>query len=272
MSVDPRFSRLVALGLGPVLLVQARRLRREIPTLPDAASPWQGAIDGPDPVRILVLGDSTAAGVGVATQSDALPGNLARAILENWGRGSTWNAVGKSGATARDIIELYLDEASEEEYDLIFVSIGANDALVGRPRSAFRLDVRKILRRLRATSPNALILMSSLPAFFQFSSLPNPLRWALYLHSNSLELAARRVADGEPGVIMSPPPPPYTEGFFASDLFHPSAAGYRDWVEFALSDSGLIAAASAAGAAAFASGAEAGGGEPPADGPAARLR
>jgi hypothetical protein len=39
---------------------------------------------------------------------------------------------------------------------------------------------------------------------------------------------------------MSPPPPPYTDGFFASDEFHPSATGYRDWVEFALEDSGLI--------------------------------
>ena len=35
---------------------------------------------------------------------------------------------------------------------------------------------------------------------------------------------------------MSPPPPPYTEGFFATDLFHPSAIGYRDWARFAVED------------------------------------
>ena len=38
---------------------------------------------------------------------------------------------------------------------------------------------------------------------------------------------------------MSPPPPPYTEGFFASDDFHPSALGYRDWAEFAVDDAEL---------------------------------
>ena len=78
--------------------------------------------------------------------------------------------------------------------------------------------------------------MSSLPAFFRFELLPNPLRWNLCLHSTSLEDAARAIAATMPGVHMSPPPPPYTEGFFATDLFHPSALGYRDWARFAIED------------------------------------
>jgi lysophospholipase L1-like esterase len=240
MPVDPRLSRQVALLLSPALLVQARTMRRVIPRLPDAGGDWHGGIDGPDPLRILVLGDSTAAGVGAETQDDALPGNLARTLHEHWGRGSTWNAIGENGATARDIIERFLAGATRERYDLVFLSIGANDALHIRSRGAFARDVRTILRALRSVSPDALILVSSLPAFFRFRSLPNPLRWVLYLHSSSLEAAARRVVANEPAVIMSPPPPPYTDGFFASDEFHPSATGYRDWVEFALEDSGLI--------------------------------
>jgi hypothetical protein len=39
---------------------------------------------------------------------------------------------------------------------------------------------------------------------------------------------------------MSPPPPPYTEGFFASDEFHPSAIGYRDWADFAVEDASSV--------------------------------
>lgn len=249
MPVHPRssrptrlshLSRQVALLLAPVLLVQARRMRRAIPRLPDAGGDWHGTIEGPDPLRILVLGDSTAAGVGADTQDDALPGHLARSLHEHWGRGSTWNAIGENGATARDIVDRYLAEATRESYDLVFLSIGANDALGLRSRGAFARDVRTILRALRAASPEALILVSSLPAFFRFEALPNPLRAVLYLHSSSLEAAARRLVAQEPAVIMSPPPPPYTEGFFASDRFHPSASGYRDWVEFALADSGLV--------------------------------
>ncbi|MCU1551609.1 MAG: hypothetical protein JWR36_2169 [Glaciihabitans sp.] len=226
--------------LGPVLLAQGRRMRRIIPRLPDAAQPWSGAIAGDDAIRILVLGDSTAAGVGADTQEDALPGNLARALSSEWERGVVWRAIGENGATAEDIVLRFLDEASHESYDVIFLTIGANDALTLRSRGAFRRDFRTILRRLRSVNPKALILVSSLPAFFRFEALPNPLRWALYLHSQSLESAARKFARSEPGVIMSPPPPPYTPGFFASDLFHPSAQGYSDWVDFALTEAKLI--------------------------------
>jgi lysophospholipase L1-like esterase len=240
MPVDPRYSRLVAIALGPVLLPQARHTRRSIPRLPDAAPPWSGTIAGDNPVSILVLGDSTAAGVGAQTQDEALPGNLARTLASAWERGATWRAIGENGATSRDIVRRYLGAATEHSYDIVFVTIGANDALGLRSRRAFRRDFLAILRRLRSVSPRALILVSCLPGFSQFEALPNPLRWVLNLHARSIEDAARAFVRGEPGVLMSPPAPVYAEGFFASDRFHPSSQGYREWVEFALTDAKLL--------------------------------
>ena len=231
-----RLSRLVMVPLSPALLVQARRLKRDTPRLADAALPWSGTLAGPDPIRLLVLGDSTVAGVGVPSQQEALPGNLARLLSAHSGRGVTWDAVGRNGATSRDLLTTFIRPATRQSYDLVFVSIGANDALTIRSRAAFVRDLREVLARLRAASPDAVLLMSSLPAFFRFVLLPNPLRWNLYLHSRSLEAGARAVVSSLPGAFMSPPPPPYTEGFFASDLFHPSAVGYRDWAEFAFAD------------------------------------
>ena len=234
MSALRRLSRVAMIPPAPVLVAQARRLRRDTPRLPDAAQPWQGTVDGPDPIRLLVLGDSTAAGVGADTQDDALPGNLARELAQRTGRGVAWRAVGRNGATTRDIVTDYLDDATGAEYDIAFLTVGANDALGLRPRWAFGRDLRTIIARLRAVSP--LVLMSSLPAFSRFELLPNPLRWNLYLHSQSLEDEARASVAGTEGAHISPPPPPYTEGFFATDLFHPSASGYRDWARFAVDD------------------------------------
>ena len=234
MSALRRLSRVAMIPPAPVLVAQARRLRRDTPRLPDAAQPWQGTVDGPDPIRLLVLGDSTAAGAGADTQDDALPGNLARELAQRTGRGVAWRAVGRNGATTRDIVTDYLDDATGAEYDIAFLTVGANDALGLRPRWAFGRDLRTIIARLRAVSP--LVLMSSLPAFSRFELLPNPLRWNLYLHSQSLEDEARAIVAGTEGAHISPPPPPYTEGFFATDLFHPSASGYRDWARFAVDD------------------------------------
>jgi lysophospholipase L1-like esterase len=230
------------LPVAPVLVVQGRRLRRDTPRLADAAGPWSGTLDGPPsaagtaPLRLLVLGDSTAAGVGVDSQHDALPGNLARSLSAHYGRGVRWTAVGQNGATARDLLERFMPAATADSYDVVFLTIGANDALGIRSRAAFGRDIRSLLSRIRAASPDAVILMSSLPAFFRFVLLPNPLRYNLYLHSQSLEAEARAIVAATAGAYMSPPPPPYTEGFFATDLFHPSATGYRDWADFAVGD------------------------------------
>ena len=231
-----RMSRVAMIPVAPVVYAQGRRLRRDTPILPDAARPWAGSVAGPDPLRLLVLGDSTAAGVGADTQHDALPGNLARELSARWGRGVTWRSVGEAGATSRDLLERFIGDATSEPSDFVFLTVGANDALGIRSRAAFGRDIRSLLTRLREANPDATIMMSSLPAFFRFELLPQPLKRALYRHSSSLEAEARRVASTVPDVTMCPPPPPYTEGFFASDLFHPSANGYRDWARFAIDD------------------------------------
>jgi len=241
-QIDPHLlSRVAMVPVAPVLFAQGKRLRRTTPLLPDAALPWSGRFDsrtstGQPALRLLVLGDSTAAGVGAQTQNEALPGNLARELGTRWGMDVAWIAMGANGATAHDLVERFLGPATAEPYDFVFLTIGANDALGIRSRRAFGRDLRVILSALRTASPDATIMMSSLPAFFRFVLLPNPLRFNLYLHSQNLEREARHVVADYPGVIMSPPPPPYTEGFFATDLFHPSASGYRDWAEFAVND------------------------------------
>lgn len=225
---------MVAIPLAPVLIAQARDLRRTIPRLPDAAAPWSGELPGPRPVRLLVLGDSTASGVGADTQAEALPGNLARAIRRRFDRGTTWESIGRNGATARDIITDYLDEAEGRVYDLVFLTIGANDALALRSRRAFSRDVTEIVDRMRASSPSALVLVSLMPRFDRFASLRNPVRWNLALHAASLDDGARRAVASRFGVFSIPKPDPYTPEFWASDGFHPSAEGYRQWVDFAL--------------------------------------
>ncbi|MGV8969926.1 MAG: SGNH/GDSL hydrolase family protein [Microbacteriaceae bacterium] len=247
MSAVHRLSRLAVVPVAPVIYAQGKKLRRDTPRLPDAALPWTGYVatrsgiagfspGNSAPLRLLVLGDSTAAGVGADTQDSALPGNLARELSARWDRDISWRAIGENGATARDLLERFLEAATAEPFDFIFLTVGANDALGLRSRSAFGADIRQILARLRRVNPTSTIMMSSLPAFFRFELLPQPLKWNLYLHSTNLEGEARRIIAEDSAAIMSPPPPPYTDGFFASDLFHPSAQGYEDWARFAIDD------------------------------------
>jgi lysophospholipase L1-like esterase len=231
-----RLSRLALVPVAPVVFVQARRLRRTTPLLPDAALPWSGSVAGADPIRLLVLGDSTAAGVGADTQADALPGSLAAELSTRLGRGVRWRAVGENGATTRDLVQRFMAEAVAEPFDLVFLTIGANDALGIRSRRAFVRDLRTIVAELRRAQPESLLLMSSLPHFARFELLPLPLRWNLATHADNLELGARAVIAATPDAWLSPKPPAYGDDFFATDLFHPGPVGYRDWARFALDE------------------------------------
>lgn len=227
-------SRAAAIPLAPVLLVQARKARASIPRLPDAALPWSGTLPGADLIRLLVLGDSTAAGVGADNQTEALPGCLAHEFGDRFDRGTSWRAIGENGATSRDILERFIGPATKERYDVVFLTIGANDALGLRSRSAFAADVCEIVRQLRTVNPDALILVSLMPRFDRFRSLKSPLRWNLALHAASLDDAARSAVRGLDRVFALPKPPPYTPTFWATDLFHPGPSGYREWAEFVL--------------------------------------
>ena len=235
MNFHPNLlSRAAAIPLAPVLLMQARKARASIPRLPEAALPWTGSLPGADLIRLLVLGDSTAAGVGVESQNEALPGSFAQEFGDRFDRGTAWTAIGENGASSRDILERFIDEATTGRYDVVFLTVGANDALGLRSRRAFARDVREIVRRLREVNPDALLLVSLMPRFDRFRSLQSPLRWNLALHAASLDDAARAAVRGVDRVFALPKPPPYTPTFWATDLFHPGPSGYREWAEFVL--------------------------------------
>lgn len=242
-----RASRGFMLLHGPRVLAQRRVLVRDTEKVPDAARPWEGKLEGGNPLRLLVIGDSTAAGVGAPTQDEALPGALARELHARTGRGVIWRAIGENGITTDGFLDRHLAAAVSRPSDLVFVSLGANDAMHARSARAFARDIRELLTTVSDRQPHALVLMSNLPVFARFDLLPEPTRTVLYRHSRNLERAAARViARDDRWLITEELPPPYGPDFFCRDRFHPSPSGYADWARWAVEeawDRGLSAVA-----------------------------
>ena len=87
-------------ALGPLLLPQSRWLKRNALRLPEAAGPREGGVGAGGPLlRLLVVGDSSAAGVGVADQAQALALPLARCLANGLGRRSHGNWWRNPGST-----------------------------------------------------------------------------------------------------------------------------------------------------------------------------
>ena len=78
--IDGLLSWLPALALSPLLLAQGVYVRRVTPRLPEAPGSRSGVAGGGPSLKLLILGDSAAAGVGAASQDEALAGQLAVAL------------------------------------------------------------------------------------------------------------------------------------------------------------------------------------------------
>jgi hypothetical protein len=127
--------------LSPVLLIQACWLRRTALRLPEAAGPRSGVEGGAAQsarLRILVVGDSSAAGVGVEKQSEALARPVAKLLATRTGRPVVWQLVAKSGVK-HEALEL-LSHAELGPADFLVTALGTNDVTSQRAPAQFVAD------------------------------------------------------------------------------------------------------------------------------------
>lgn len=231
-------SRLPALLVAPVALRQGRALQRDTPRLPEAHGARDGLVGAggariAKPLRLLVVGDSTAVGTGVQKLDDALPGQLGKALSGRAARlgapdgGVAWRAVGRNGATASEVLAEFSAAAVAAHFDLAVVMVGWNDALRLRPGREFSLALGRLLDRLHAASPDARLVVVAPPEFGRFAALPRPLRWALGRQAGGLTRRAARVARTHSAILA----PGFDGRSVASDRFHPDAEGYRSLAE-----------------------------------------
>lgn len=76
----------VILPLAPFLYVQGQITRWKVGLLPEAADPEGVAGEGDSEARLLVLGESTVAGLGARTHELALGGQFALGLSERIGK------------------------------------------------------------------------------------------------------------------------------------------------------------------------------------------
>jgi lysophospholipase L1-like esterase len=228
-------SRLPALLVAPVAVRQGRALQRDTPRLPEAHGARDGLIGGAGarvakPLRLLVVGDSTAVGTGVGKLEEGLPGQLARVLSERGnpaGGGVAWRAVGRNGATASEVLAEFSTAAVAAHFDLAVVMVGWNDALQLGSGAAFSKALGQLLDRLHTASPEARLVVVAPPVFGRFAALPHPLRWALGRQAGGLTRRAARVARAHAAALA----PGFDGRSVASDRFHPDADGYRSLAE-----------------------------------------
>lgn len=226
------------LALLPLLLSQGRRVRDNALRLPEAAGARQGVVgEGRVALRVLIVGDSSAAGVGVGTQDEAFAGQLAQSLAERTGAAVGWQLVATSGHTAGDAARA-LAGATLQPADLLVTALGVNDVLDQTKPARFLAALDEIHAQAVTRAQVTHTWHCGLPPLGTFALLPQPLRWILGRDASHLDAALVRHLEGRATRLHLPLPDAprlpgkddvTAEGWMARDGFHPGLLGYRQW-------------------------------------------
>jgi lysophospholipase L1-like esterase len=178
-------------------------------------------------VRLAVLGDSIAYGVGAAREADTLGPALVR-DLDRAGQPAVYRVFAVSGARSADLGR-QVTAATPWRPEVAVVVIGANDLTRFTPPDLAARQLGDAVRRLR--DAGAQVVVAPAPDLSVVPHVPPAMRGAVSVASARLRQAqiratlavGGRVADPDGATTASFARDP---ALFSGDLFHPSSAGY----------------------------------------------
>lgn len=214
------------LALAPLLVAQAVATRRRAPTLPEPEGAREGRVGEGDRLALLIVGDSSAAGVGVATQDEALAGHLTRTLAREAQRRVQWQLVARSGITTAQALEL-VRQARPTPAEIAVAVLGVND-VIDQVSPTRAVQQRAALADwLRHAAGVRHVVFAPLPPVHRFPLLPQPLRRVMGGDARAHDEAMARWAATRDDVSHVPIALDLGPEHMAADGFHPGEPVYR---------------------------------------------
>jgi lysophospholipase L1-like esterase len=180
----------------------------------------------------VVMGDSTSIGQG-SDYADSIGQKSAAHLAVT--HSVSYTDVGISGATVKTVLDSQLDKAATYKPDVVLLSVGANDATHLTSGASIRQNLPKIIDGLVKANCNVKIVLTGSPQMGSVPRFPWPLKQFMGLRTKQINNAIASVISkqqltlspiaAKTGPIFAAHPE-----LFASDKFHPTAAGYAVWI------------------------------------------
>ncbi|MBK5105679.1 MAG: SGNH/GDSL hydrolase family protein [Burkholderiales bacterium] len=218
--------RVATVGLAPLLIAQGRHVRRvtlQLPEPPGARSGTEG--QGPR-LRLFIVGDSSAAGVGASTQEEAISGQCVSQLSSSFQ--VSWKLSAQTGYELSDVVEA-LEAASAETFDAALIAVGVNDVTGRTSLKSWKAQHGRLIHLLTAKFAVRHVLLSSLPPMHRFPALPQPLRWYLGARAKQLNGIVQRIAGADSRCELLEMNFPFEASYMAADGFHPGPLAYAMW-------------------------------------------
>lgn len=207
-------------------MMQARKVRRTAQLLPEPDGPRIGHAGSGPALRLLITGDSSAAGVGASTQTKALSGQLQKILAPYFTL--SWHVEAKTGHCTRDTLA-QLQNIPQQQFDCAVIALGVNDVTGGTSKAQFTHQQSQLLELLQKRFSVQQILMSGVPPVQNSALLSPPLSWFIGCQATRLNQALIELASQFTGATHLSIDFPTDPEMTASDGYHPSEAAYALW-------------------------------------------
>ena len=218
----------------PVYIWQGLHVRKNTMRMPPP--PHDGwlhhapSAKGGAPLKVLVIGDSSAAGVGVSNIADSLGGRLAPLLCERLKRPVSVRIAGMNSAMSGQIRDFVVPHIEPDGFDYIALNIGTNDTKNLHTAGRFKRDFGTLLYALKARFPSARIIWAGVLDMEKVPALPSPLNRLMGIRARIIREKGRTLC-AERGVLAPESDWRIVPENFSEDGFHASAQGYGEWAQ-----------------------------------------
>ncbi|MCL1123874.1 SGNH/GDSL hydrolase family protein [Shewanella surugensis] len=223
--------------MSPILFAEGWYVRKTTPKLPEPKGEREGVSGSGNALSLLILGDSAAAGVGVANQSQALTGQITRLLSDKVTL--TWRLLAQSGYSTQDLLAA-LKTQNKGQFDVVLISLGVNDVTDFIHVETWLKQLQDLLDFCRQELSSQQVLFSLLPPMGAFPALPQPLAWALGLRSQQFNDQLIKWLNTESDCQFINMGQALDADKMASDGFHPGEEIYRHWAKMAVRKINII--------------------------------
>ncbi len=217
----------VKFALFPYLLAQGAWLRQTALVLPEPPGARTGFAGKGAPLRMLVLGDSSAAGVGTDHLDQALPGQLRDLLAPHYE--IHWHLEAKTGRTTRQMFKR-LVKMEPEPFDVAVTALGVNDITKRASRENWLEDTELMLDLLETKFGVRQTYVSGIPRIGDFPLLPPTLRWILGKQGLRYDAGLSDMVQRRDNTFHIPADLPL-DGLMSKDGFHPGPVVYEEWAK-----------------------------------------
>lgn len=232
---------ILAIPFLPIIYFQAKAIKAKFPVLPEAEGNKGLAPSAHNRrLKVLAIGESSIAGVGVKTHEEGFTGTLARELANFFNINVEWKVYAKRGFTAKKVEATLVPQITEKEFDLVVIGVGGNDTFQLNNPTRWKKDVQRLIQSLKEKFKDTPIVFINMPPIKELPAFTKTIKMVLgnvekmlseeldklvllhkdtYYYSNNITMSDWKERFNVPSETA----------VFFSDGVHPSKLAYQVW-------------------------------------------